>query len=512
MGVHFPDSRIGNAALILAGMLCVVPPANALTAEPATDGQTLRDDLTRHYPSLLWVERYRQTYPAEAQGDNALWRTAQTPALESDEQIIDALVALQDQHVAIAGPGAGKQETLGILFRTSSDGAMVVWRRIDPSVTKLSEGEQVLSIEGAPVAGWLEQAAKRTFGGNRRSRMAEAATKLAMASHAEHAATGPANRVHLTVRGADGTVRAVELAYQAVTSKTGAAIAQAVERSDLPEVVPAGKYRVGVLRFGAFAPQYDADFNKAADAADVPGAGSDAPMLAGFCTLVRKRLAGIDALAAQSDMLLIDLRGNLGGFVREARLLALALTRQPLARTFDMFATDRPGQVKLVEQQNDASCGNIATPRPLLVWTDAGTRSAGEFMAAWLWSAGAITIGERTIGAGGGRDADAAGLHLQNSGLRVKYSGNFSVFDNALRLQSGETDELALLDMVSQNRFAPSRTRPFAIQAAGLAPDIPLPTAVGDLFDGGRSGIERVIAELIHSGQLPPNPGGKATP
>jgi len=87
--------------------------------------------------------------------------------------------------------------------------------------------------------------------------------------------------------------------------------------------------------------------------------------------------------------------------------------------------------------------------------------------------------------------------------MRVKYSGNFSVFDNGTRLQSGQTDELALLDLVSQNRFAPSRTRPFAIQAVGLAPDVPLPTTTGDLLDGGRSAIERAVARLIQSRRLP---------
>jgi|GEM_PF-2366881 len=501
--MRFFYGRVSMGAMLLSGMLCAAPAANASTTEPATDGQTLHDELRRHYPSLSWIERYRQAYPAEVQGNDALWHATPAPALDNNEQLIDALVALQDQHVALADPAGGKPETLGVLFRTSSDGAMVVWRRIDPSVTTLAEGEQVLSIDGVAVARWLEQAAQRTFGGNRRSRMAEAAVKLAMASRAEHAATGLANRVHFTIRDAGGKERTVELTYQAVTAQTGAAIAQAVERSDLPDVVLAGGYRVGVLRFGAFAPQYDADFNQAADAADVPGASQDAPMLAGFCALVRKRLAGIDALAARSDLLLVDLRGNLGGFGREARLLAQALTREPLARTLDLFTTGTPGRVKLVEQHNDASCGSIATPRPLLVWTDAGTRSSGEFMATWLWSAGAITIGERTIGAGGGRDADAAGIQLPNSGMRVKYSGNFSVFDNGTRLQSGQTDELALLDLVSQNRFAPSRTRPFAIQAVGLAPDVPLPTTTGDLLDGGRSAIERAVARLIQSRRLP---------
>ncbi|NHZ32636.1 hypothetical protein [Massilia rubra] len=115
--------------------------AAALAQTTPTDGEALRAELHQHYPSLIWVERYpsliwveryRQAYPAEAQGDTALWRGDPAPALDSSARIVDALAALQDQHVALAGPKAGKQETLGVLFRTSGDAAMVVWRHLDP--------------------------------------------------------------------------------------------------------------------------------------------------------------------------------------------------------------------------------------------------------------------------------------------------------------------------------------------------------------------------------------------
>ena len=303
-----------NARAWMAAAALLASTATVQAQTTVTDGEALRAELRQHYPSLAWVERVRRAYPSEAQGSEALWRGAAAPALESDTALVDALAALQDQHVALGGPKAGKPETLGVLFRTSSDGAMVVWRHVDPAITALRDGEQVVEIDGEPTARWLERAAGRTFGGNRRSRIAEAALKLGVATPADHAVAGLTGKVRMRVRNPEGVVRAVELAYRPVTEKFPAALAQAVDRPDLPESMQASGYRIGVVRFGAFAPQYDADFDAAATAAEHAGASGDGPMLAGFCAIVRKRLARIDALAAKSDLLLIDLRGNLGGF------------------------------------------------------------------------------------------------------------------------------------------------------------------------------------------------------
>lgn len=491
-------------------LACLLPcavfalPVAASAQTPLTDGQALRADLLQHYPSLAWVERYRQAFPAEAQGNESLWRGASVPALESAGELTDALAALQDQHTGLVGPKAGKQQTLGVLFRTSSDGAMSVWRHVDPSVTSVRIGDQVLSIDGKPVARWLEQAGVRTFGGNRRSRMAEAALKLGAATPVYHAAVGLSDKVRLTLRDTKGATRRVELGYRPVNAQAIVALSEAVERPDLPEKMQVLGYRIGTVRFGAFAPQFDADFVAAAEAAEGPNATEDGPMLAGYCAIVRKRLVQINALAAESDLLLIDLRGNLGGFAREARLLARALTPKPLARTYDVFRGSTPDNLKLVEQIEDPSCGTIATPRPLLVWTDAGTRSGGEFMAAWLWSTGAIVVGEQTIGAGGGRDSAATGFPMPRSGLRVNYSGNFAVLDSAGGVKAGEVKESALIDLISQDRFAPSRARPFALQAVGVRPDLPVATNAEDLADGGVAAVGRVIARLAERGLLPP--------
>lgn len=475
----------------------------AFAAGLPTDGEALRQELRQHYPSLAWVERYRQAFPAEVQGNSDLWRAPVPPTLGSYADILTSLVPLQDQHVALVDINNGKQESLGILFRTSSDGAMVVWRRIDPMMTALIDGEQITDVDGQPVKRWLENASNKTFGGNRRSRMAEAALKLAVATSADHAAVGLNREVRFGVVGKDDKHRTVTLRYQPVTAQTGAALAQAVERSDLPDIVQAHGYKVGIVRVGAFAPQYDSVFNQAAEAAARQDTSDDGPMLAGYCAVVRERLAYINDLAARSDVLLIDLRGNMGGYAREARLLTRALTDQPLPTTYDVFPGRRPGRLKLVQQVEDPSCGTIAKPRSLIVWTDGGTRSSGEFMATWLWAAGALTVGERTVGAGGGRDSGSAGFTLPRSSISVKYSANFSVFENGTRLSSNEISESTLIDIVAQGKFAASRTRPFAIQAVGLLPDVVLPTTASDLADGGVDAIHRVIAQLVRQKLLP---------
>jgi hypothetical protein len=338
------SARTPRAFLLAAALFSCS--AIALAATSQTDGEALRAELRQHYPSLAWVERYRAAFPADVQGTEALWRDPVPPTLSTYSELVAALAALQDQHVAVVDLHGGKQETLGVLFRTGSDGAVVVWRHIDPAVTAVLDGEQVTGIDGQPVKRWLEQAASQTFGGNHRSRMAEAALKLGVATPADHAAAKLAGEVRLGIRGNDGKNRTVTLPYKAITPQTFAALAHAVERTDLPDMIQTHGYRIGVVRFGAFAPQYDADFNRAAEAAERQDTSEDGPMLAGYCAVVRKRLARINDLATRSDVLLIDLRGNMGGYAREARLLARALTDRTLPHTYDVFPGSVPGRLK----------------------------------------------------------------------------------------------------------------------------------------------------------------------
>ena len=492
---------LGMAMIAVAGSAAGQTPGLTTSQD---DAALMRTHLHQTYPSLLYVERYRLAFPAETQGTDALWAGDTMPALANRADLVTALAALEDQHVAIVGAKAGASETLGVLFRTSGDNAMIVWRVFDPAITAIKPGDIILAINGTPTAAWLQSASAVTFGGNRRSRAAEAALNLGLGTRVVHETAGIASSLTLSVKSGDEAPRDVTLAYHAVDDDSAAAMTRAVNSPDLPRTFTVAGTRVGSLRLGAFAPQYDDAFNAASDAAAaVPGTSDDKAMVAGFCAVVTAFIGQANDLASQSDVIVLDLRGNMGGFGREARLLAQALAAAPLPASFDVFAGSMPGKVTLKPEPEDASCGHMATQRPVIVLTDAGTRSAGELMSAWLWGAGAAVGGERTVGAGGGFEFGSAGFDLPALGYAVRTSGNFTLFDTTGTLAAGDTDEKAMVEGVAADGFAPSRTRPFAIQAAGLRPDIADSTTLADLRDGGVAEVGRIITALKAQGKIP---------
>ena len=308
----------------------------------------------------------------------------------------------------------------------------------------------------------------------------------------------------LSVQSGDAAPRDVTLAYHPVDDDGAAAMTKAVNSPDLPRTFTVAGTRVGALRLGAFAPQYDDSFNAASDAAAaIAGTSDDQAMVAGFCAVVTAFIGEANDLAGQSDVLVLDLRGNMGGFGREARLLAQALAPAPLPASFDVFAGSTSGKVTLKPEPTDPSCGHISVQRPVIVLTDAGTRSAGELMSAWLWGAGVAVAGERTVGAGGGFEFGSSGFDLPVTGYAVRTSGNFTLFDSTGTLVAGDMDEEAMVNGVAADGFAPSRTRPFAIQAAGLRPDVADTTTLADLHDGGVAEVGRIITVLKAQGRLP---------
>jgi hypothetical protein len=451
----------------------------------ADDGAALKAQIVKTYPSLAYVDRYRQVFPDEVLGQTPFWHGT-APKIADAKSLMAALLPLADQHVALTGSKAGKSETLGMLFRTSSDGSMIVWRVFDPAV-HVHEGDEVTTINHVPVREWLKRAGEMTFGGNRRGRMAEAATELGLATPIVHRLTGLGTSVILGVGGHD-----VVLPYLPMTPERAGAMAAAIDRADLLESFAVAGRRVGTIRIGAFAPQYDPVFVAASDAAaKAPGTSDDQAMLAGYCAVVHRFTTKFDRLAAKSDVVLFDIRGNLGGFDREARLMADAVARTPT--TFDLFRGEKPGTVRLADEKRDPPCGHAKLHRPLLVLDDAATRSGGEFFASWLWAAGATVVGERTVGAGGGFEFDAKGFILPASGFGVRASENFTLFDPKGALRDGDWPEAALIDTVAADGFAPSRVRPFATQSAGLRPDIRLDTTRADLNDKGVGEITKAL-------------------
>lgn len=495
---------VGSA--LAAAMVMLATPAAA-----QDDGQILRDYLASSYPSLAYVDRYRQMFPDEIQGNDSAWHGREALPMGDRTMLADYLLALQDQHVALAGPAMGPTESLGVLFRTASDGSMLVWR-IFRSDTGLQAGDIVTAIDGMPTALWLERAARSTFGGNRRSRAAEAALNFGVASRGVHAMLGLGDSVRVVVQRGDMSIP-LEVHFAPLEADAGEAVWGAVNRPDLPPRFVVQGLKIGTLRLGAFAPQFDPNYLRANAAAEAtPGVDEDQAMVQGFCAAVQAFIADADAIARDSDLLVLDLRGNMGGFGRYARLLSMALVEKPLPQSFDLLHSAIPGMVSLRQEPVDPSCGRIAHIRPLIVLTDAGTRSAGELMAAWLWGAGAIVAGERTIGAGGGFEFGSAARPLPQSGYAVRISGNFTLFDGTGTLHDGNIDEAHVIDTISTDHFAPSRERYFAIQAAGMRPDIAAPSTASDFADGGIGQVGRIVAQLQAQGKLPrggarPHPG-----
>ncbi len=484
--------KVGIGAALTAFCLCAA-------ADPGDFGAALR----ARYPSLAYVERYRATYPADVEGSDDAWtRNATPPAGATAADVTRLLTGLADQHVALTGPNAGKSETLGVLFRTSTDGHMIAWHVVDPRMSALATGEEIVAVDGTSTATWLMRAARLTFGGNARSRQAEAALNLGLGTPAAHEVAGLGRAVTLSVRDQRGSVRQVRLAYQAMTPALAAAVAHGVDRPDLPELMRIGRYRVGTLRIGAFAPQYDPVFTAAADAAPERADDPDGPMLAGFCAVTRRLIARFDTIARRSDLMVVDLRGNMGGFGREVGAFTWALTGRAPVRTYDVVASGTPGRVRLQSEPVDPSCGSVTARKPLFVLVDAGTRSGGELLATHLWAAGATVLGERTIGAGGGRDSVSTGIPVRTTRYKALVSENFYIFDPTRELQPGDMDEVRFVERVATDGFAPSHRRPYAMQAVGVLPDIALTIGVGDLRDGGRDLVSRGIVASLAADQV----------
>lgn len=224
----------GNIRTIAA--LCAATMLSSAYAAKTDDGSQLRAQVTRSYPSLRYVERYRQDFPDEVQG-KAFWPPGHAaPALPDAEALTRTLIALQDQHVALVGSKAGKPETLGMLFRTASDGSVIVWRVFDATAgNAVAEGDQVLAIDGQDAHAWLRHAATLTFGGQRRGRYAEAATELGLATPVVHRVAGLLEGVSLRVQDANGHAKTVALRYKPVNAELAKSMTAAIGRSDLPQ-------------------------------------------------------------------------------------------------------------------------------------------------------------------------------------------------------------------------------------------------------------------------------------
>jgi carboxyl-terminal processing protease len=97
--------------------------------------------------------------------------------------------------------------------------------------------------------------------------------------------------------------------------------------------------------------------------------------------------------AAGADRLILDLRGNPGGFVNEA----VAIASEFLASGNVYVERNAKGE----EKATQVSPGGVAVDLPLVVLVDLGTASSAEIVAGALQDAGrAEVVGERTFGTG----------------------------------------------------------------------------------------------------------------
>ena len=100
-----------------------------------------------------------------------------------------------------------------------------------------------------------------------------------------------------------------------------------------------------------------------------------------------------DAKAAGADRIVLDLRGNPGGYVNEA----VGVASQFLSSGLVYVERNAQGQTT----DHPVSAGGVATDLPLVVLVDGNTASAAEIVSGALQDAGrAKVIGETTFGTG----------------------------------------------------------------------------------------------------------------
>ncbi len=127
----------------------------------------------------------------------------------------------------------------------------------------------------------------------------------------------------------------------------------------------------------------------------VPGTHTALIRLDQFSTGAADDLKGVitDARAAGADRIVLDLRGNPGGYVNEAD----AVASQFLSSGVVFIERDAAGK----ETPHPVAPGGLATDLPLVVLVDGGTASSSEIVSGALQDAGRATIvGVQTYGTG----------------------------------------------------------------------------------------------------------------
>ena len=163
----------------------------------------------------------------------------------------------------------------------------------------------------------------------------------------------------------------------------------------------AGTQVVLTIRSGADGPERDVRIIRAdvkiepVSWAMVPGTTTAVLRLEQFSSGAspKFRKALEDLQAAGAERLILDLRGNPGGFVNEAG----AIASEFLASGNVYIERNAAGE----EKATQVTPGGIATDIPMVVLVDGGSASAAEIVAGALQDAGrARVVGEQTFGTG----------------------------------------------------------------------------------------------------------------
>lgn len=290
---------------------------------------------------------------------------------EARTAVGDMLKQLGDRYTRYLTPGA--YETLLSKYERPADngGIGVTLRNVAAKDKQLGPVEIVSLAQGAPA-----EAAGLRVGDVFEAIDGRPLAAGATADDAAGLILGPlAEPVRVGVRHADGSTASVEL--QRAVLKAGEA-----EARSAPD---AQGRRVGVLTLRTF--------SAPAGGGGAAGGGSGD---GGGGTLESMRRALAEPSLASADVLLIDLRGNLGGHFPSGVEAAKLFLPSDVTVVATVDRTGKPSPILTFE------AGPYARkPRPVYVLVDRGTASASEvFAAALQGNRAAKVVGEATYGKG----------------------------------------------------------------------------------------------------------------
>ena len=200
--------------------------------------------------------------------------------------------------------------------------------------------------------------------------------------------------------------------------------------------------------------------------------------LSEFSSVAPDRMADAlrDALAQKPSGLILDLRGNPGGFLDAAiRIGSYFVPEGKVPGDNIVIERLKDGTQRDYQRQGRYMLGNT----PLVVLVDGGSASASEIVAGAIQDAGTgILLGEKTYGKG---SVQLVNTLSDGSQLRITVAHWFTPKDRA-------------------------------IHGTGLAPDVVVPLTSEDISAQQDPQLDRAVKFLLGDQTLPATPAPSATP